>query len=180
MDLKETTHRENLIYNGKILKLYCDDILLPSGDFAKREYVSHSGGVTILPIDQNGDVVFVRQFRYAYKTDLLELPAGKKELGEDPKECGLRELSEEIGAEAGKFEFLAEFYPSVGYTNEVIYIYTATDLTFSSQHLDKDEFLNVERYPLEKALQMVLSGEIKDGKTVIALLKYNEMKNRGK
>ncbi|MFI3164975.1 MAG: NUDIX hydrolase [Bacillota bacterium] len=172
MTLTETTKKENLLFDGKILKLFRDDITLPNGEDAIREYVAHSGGVTILPIDDEGNVYFVRQYRYAYREEILELPAGKKERGEDPRECGIRELSEEIGAEAEIFEPLAIMYPSPGYTNEVIAIYLAKGLTFSETHPDEDEFLNIEKYPLEKALEMVMSGEIKDGKSIIGLLKY--------
>lgn len=175
MKLTETTKKENMLYNGRIIKMFCDEIYLPNGEEAKREYVSHSGGVTILPIDEENNVYFVRQFRYPYKSELLELPAGKKEVGEDPRECGIRELSEEIGASCEIFEPLCEMFPSPGYTNEVIYIYIAKGLTFSELHLDEDEFLNVEKIPFETALAMVMSGEIKDGKTIIGLLKYAQM-----
>ncbi len=172
MELTEITKKKNLLFDGKILKLYRDDISLPNGEDAIREYVAHSGGVAVLPIDNQGNVYFVRQYRYAYAEEVLEIPAGKKELGEDPRECGIRELSEEIGASAASFVPLAEMYPSPGYTNEVINIFLATGLTFSEMHLDEDEFLSVEKYPIAKAMEMVASGEIKDGKSVIALLKY--------
>lgn len=178
MKLTETTKQENKLFDGRILKLYRDDIYLPNGEEAIREYVSHSGGVTILPIDDEGNVYFVRQFRYPYKMELLELPAGKKEVGEDPVECGMRELSEEIGATCEVFQPLAQMYPSPGYTNEVIHIYLAKGLTFSDLHLDEDEFLNVEKYPLDKAVEMVMSGEIKDGKSIIGILKYALSNNK--
>ncbi|MFI3166993.1 MAG: NUDIX hydrolase [Bacillota bacterium] len=172
MKLTETTKTQNKLYDGKIIKLFCDEIYLPNGEEAKREFVTHTGGVTILPIDDDNNVYFVRQFRYPYKAELLELPAGKKEAGEDPCECGMRELSEEIGATAKIFTPLAQMYPSPGYTNEVIHIYLAKGLSFSDLHLDEDEFLNVEKYPLETAIEMVMNGEIKDGKTIIGILKY--------
>ena len=166
------------VYDGRIIKVEVDNVELPNGKTAKREVVNHNGGVTILPLTNDDEVVMVSQFRYPYNEELLELPAGKLEAGENPLEAGKRELREETGAVAEEYTDLGLVYPSPGYCNEKIYLYAATGLTFFDQHLDDDEFLNVVRIPYETALNMVLSGKIKDGKTQVAILKYSEIRRR--
>ena len=171
MDTREVTVLKNTIYQGKILNLRVDVAGLPNGKEAPREFVEHNGGVTVAAITDDAKLIFVRQFRYPYMEEVLELPAGKLEKGEDPLEAGKRELREEAGVTAEQYINLGEFYPSPGYTNEVIYLYGARNLTQVEQELDEDEFLNVEYIPLDKAVDMVLSNEIKDGKTQAAVLK---------
>lgn len=171
MDTREVTVLKNTIYQGKILNLRVDVAGLPNGKEAPREFVEHNGGVTVAALTDNAKLIFVRQFRYPYMEEVLELPAGKLEKGEDPLEAGKRELREEAGVTAEQYINLGEFYPSPGYTNEVIYLYGARDLTQVEQELDEDEFLNVEYIPLDKVVDMVLSNEIKDGKTQAAVLK---------
>lgn len=172
MDTREVTVLKNTIYQGKILNLRVDVAGLPNGKEAPREFVEHNGGVTVAALTDDAKLIFVRQFRYPYMEEVLELPAGKLEKGEDPLEAGKRELREEAGVTAEQYINLGEFYPSPGYTNEVIYLYGARDLTQVEQELDEDEFLNVEYIPLDKAIDMVLSNEIKDGKTQAAVLKF--------
>lgn len=167
----EKTVSSKEIFDGKIIRVCHDDVILENGEKAKREVVYHNGGVCILPLCENGDVLFVRQFRYPYKEEVLELPAGKLEKGENPLECGKRELLEEVGATAGKITSLGKLYPSPGYCGEIISMFLAEDLSFSEQHLDSDEFLDVERIPLEKALEMVMQNQIPDSKTQTAILK---------
>lgn len=171
MELEEKTVNKNYIYKGKILNLRRDDAVLPNGRACIREIVEHAGGVTVAALTDENELIFVRQFRYPYMKVLLELPAGKLEDGEDPLESGKRELLEETGCTAQEYIFLGEFYPSCGYTDEVIYLYLAKGLKFGSQSLDEDEFLNVEKIPLEQAVKMVMTNEIKDGKTQTAILK---------
>lgn len=171
MDTREVTVLKNTIYQGKILNLRVDTAGLPNGKEAPREFVEHNGGVTVAALTDDAKLIFVRQFRYPYMEEVLELPAGKLEKGEDPLEAGKRELREEAGVTAEQYINLGEFYPSPGYTNEVIYLYGARDLTQVEQELDEDEFLNVEYISLDKAVDMVLSNEIKDGKTQAAVLK---------
>ena len=171
MDTREVTVLKNTIYQGKILNLRVDVAGLPNGKEAPREFVEHNGGVTVAALTDDAKLIFVRQFRYPYMEEVLELPAGKLEKGEDPLEAGKRELREEAGVTAEQYINLGEFYPSPGYTNEVIYLYGARNLTQVEQELDEDEFLNVEYIPLDKAVDMVLSNEIKDGKTQAAVLK---------
>ena len=180
MKLTEKTINENYIYKGKIINLRKDDVELPNGKHSIREFVEHNGGVCVLPLTDDGEIIFVRQFRYPYKEELLEIPAGKRDSKDEiPLECGKRELSEETGAEADKFTFLGELYPTPGYCGEIIYLFAATGLTFGDMHTDEDEFLNVKRIPFSKALEDVLSGEIKDSKTQVAILKAKILLERG-
>lgn len=167
----EKTIKENLRFKGKILTVFNDDVLTAAGNTATREYIRHNGGVCVVAINENDEVYMVRQYRYPYKEEVLELPAGKLELGEDPYLAGIRELREETGLVAEKTEPLGEFYPSPGYTSEIIHMYKATGLKLVGQDLDEDEFLSVEKYPLEDLKRMILSGEIKDGKTLAAVSK---------
>lgn len=159
------------IFQGKIVHLFKDTVRLPNGRLTTREVIRHPGAVCIVPLTKEGDVVMVRQYRYPFTRVLLEAPAGKLDPGEAPEECARRELSEETGAEAGELEYIGDYYPSVAVLNENIHLYIARDLTFRNAHTDEDEFLQVERIPLESLVQRVLSGEICDGKTQTAILK---------
>ena len=169
--LYEKKLSSELIYDGKILKLTRDTAMLENGETAYREVVHHSGGVCVLPLDDKGNVLFVKQFRYPFETVLLEIPAGKREPGEDPLECGIRELSEEVGATAEEIIPLGKLYPTVAYNTEIIYMYLARGLSFHNQHLDADEFVDVVKIPLKEAYEMVMRDEIPDSKTQIAILK---------
>jgi ADP-ribose pyrophosphatase len=171
MILTEKQKNKNYIYKGKILNLRCDDILLPSGVEAKREIIEHSGGSAILLINENNEVLFVRQFRYAYNEELLEIPAGKLNIGEKPISAAIRELKEETGYVADIKEY-GVVYPSPGYTNEKIYLFLALNYKVGECSLDEDEFLNLEYIHLNKVIKMIDDGEIKDSKTIIAIQKY--------
>ena len=171
MDYVEKTVKKNYIYKGKILTLRCDDAELPDGQPCKREIIEHSGGACVLYVE-NGAVLLVRQYRYAYGESLYEIPAGKLEPNEDPMEAARRELEEEGGIQATELKLLCVDYPSPGYTNEKIYIYQAMNGKKVSAHLDEGEYLDAEFVPLDKAMKMLQSGEIRDGKTIIALQAY--------
>ena len=175
MHLREDTVSSELIFDGKVVKLYKDEARLEDGSVVSRELIKHPGGVCVVPIDQEGNVYLVKQFRYPFKTQLIEIPAGKLEYGEDPEQCGLRELKEEAGAECGRFDYLGKLYPTVAYDSEIIYMYLARDLSFGERDLDDDEFLDVFKVPFEKAVEMVMSGEILDSKTQLAILKAKMM-----
>ena len=167
------------MYKGKIINLRRDKALLPNGKTATREVIEHPGGVCVAALTDNNEVLFVKQFRYPYMEVIPELPAGKLEKGEDPFETGKRELEEEAGCVADEYYDLGKFYPSPGYCGEIIHLYAAKGLTFTHQHLDEDEFLNVEKIPLGKAVEMVMSNEIKDGKTQAAVLKVKHLRDKG-
>lgn len=171
MDYVEKTVRKNYIYKGKILSLRCDEAELPNGKPCKREIVEHSGGACVLYVE-NGKVLLVRQYRYAYGESIYEIPAGKLNEGEDPMQAAARELEEEAGIQAEKLELLFVNYPTPGYTNEKIYIYRAHGAKKTQAHLDEGEFLDAEFLPLEKVREMLKNGEIRDGKTIIALQAY--------
>ncbi|MEI6577852.1 MAG: NUDIX hydrolase [Eubacteriales bacterium] len=171
MELFEKTLDRQYIYKGKIINIRVDKAELPNGNTCIREVVEHSGGVTVAALTKDRELILVRQFRYPYLEVVLELPAGKLELGEDPLSCGKRELLEEAGAVAGKYIDLGKFYPTPGYCGETIHLFGAMDLDFKEQNLDEDEFLEVEKIPLERVVQMIKSNEIPDGKTQAAVLK---------
>ncbi len=171
LNLEEKTVSKHYIYNGKIINLRVDDALLPNGNAAKREVVEHPGGVGVLALDSDKNVFLVRQFRYPYSETVLEIPAGKKEHGEDPLVCGKRELKEETGLTAKNYISLGKIYPTPGYTNEVIDIFLATDLSYGEKCPDEDEFLNVEKLPFNELLKLVEENKISDSKTQIAVLK---------
>ncbi len=178
MDLEEKFVSGEQIYDGVIVKLYRDNITLPNGEGAYREYVRHPGAVCVVPITEEGDVICVKQYRYPHAEVLLEIPAGKLDFaGEDHAEAALRELREETGALSGHLEYMGVFYSSPAILDEKIYMYLATELCFGESHPDEDEFLEVERLPIETLVEMINKGEVPDGKTQAAVLRAYIMLN---
>ena len=172
MNLKEETVSREYLYRGRILNLRVDEARLPNGNLAAREVVEHPGGVCVAALTDQQELLFVRQFRYPYGEVVLELPAGKRDrANEEPLECGKRELLEETGATAREYRSLGTLYPTPGYCDEVIHLFLATGLSFGDANPDEDEFLQVERIPLQTAVEMVLSNQIPDAKTQVAILK---------
>lgn len=171
MHLDEKTISSEKIFEGRVIKLERDTVLLENGEQATREVVLHPGGVCVVPLTPENEVYVVRQFRYPHRRVFLEIPAGKLEYGEDPFEAVQRELLEEVGAVASEYESLGEIVPTPAYDSEVIHMYLARGLTFSEQSLDEDEFLDVEKIALSDLVKMVLDGDIKDSKTQAAILK---------
>lgn len=171
MELMEKTVESKTLFEGHIVTLKLDRAQLPNGSLASREVVEHPGGVTVLPLDAEGRVIMVRQYRYPLHNTLLELPAGKLEKGEDHRVCGIRELQEEVGITADEVIYLGGLYLSPGYSNEVLHLYLARGLHQGECHPDEDEFLEIERVPFDKLLDMVMRDEIHDAKTVAAVLK---------
>lgn len=175
MDFTEKPLKQDYLYRGKIVNLRVDNAELPDGTTALREVIEHPGGVCVAALTEKEELLFVEQFRYPYMETVLELPAGKLEHGEDPFEAGKRELLEETGAAAKNYRDLGKLYPTPGYCGEIIHMYLAENLTFSEQHLDEDEFLEVRRIPLEEAFQMVMRNEIRDSKTQVGILKTYQL-----
>lgn len=171
MAFYEKTLKSDIIYEGRIMRVRNDTVELQDGKTAHREVVDHTGGVGVLAVTPEGTVPMVRQFRYPFKAETLEIPAGKLEQGEDPLACAARELSEETGYTAGRFISLGTLLPSPGYCAETLHIFLALELTPGKAHLDEGEFLAVEYYPLKKLHEMTMTGELVDAKTVLAVLK---------
>jgi len=171
MDLTERTLSSREIFRGRVVRLHVDEVSLPNGKTSLREVVDHPGGVCILALDGENRAALVRQYRYVFSRVMTELPAGKREPGEPPEVTARRELYEEVGAEASEWTDLGTLIPSPGCYGETLYLYLARGLTFGDQHLDEDEFLNVEWVPLSELAERCLSGEIQDAKTVVAVLK---------
>lgn len=180
MELTEKTLSSKSVFDGRILHITLDEIELPDGKKSKREVVNHPGGVTVAALDEDNNLLFVRQFRYPYKEVVLELPAGKLEKGSTPLENGKRELMEETGAEGYSYISLGQLYPSPGYTSEIIHLYACKIKSQGSANLDDGEFLNVEKIPLDKAVEMVLNNQIPDAKTQVAILKTAMLIKSGK
>ena len=159
-------------YDGRIIKVYFDTVELENGMTATRDVVRHNGAACVAPVTDDGKLIFVRQYRYPLGKELLELPAGKLDsINEDPYLCAVRELKEETGCSAEKITYLGDFISTAGFCDENIRLYMAEGLDFGDMKLDDDEFLDVLQIPLEKAKEMVLSGEIIDGKTQALVLK---------
>jgi ADP-ribose pyrophosphatase len=145
-----------------------DQVELPDGKITTREIVNHPGAVGMIAI-QDGQIFLVKQYRYALQRETLEIPAGKIDNNENPEDCAVRELREEIGY-AGEMKYWGTFHTSPGFADEIIHLFEASELKWSPLSSDDDEFLGVIKIPLEQALQMVIKNEIKDAKTVIAIL----------
>lgn len=172
MDLTERTLSSQVLYDGVIVKLRKDAAQLPNGARTGREVVEHPGGVGVVALDGDGNVLVVRQFRYPLGEVLLEIPAGKLDHpGENHLAAGKRELSEETGAEAGRWTYLGFLHASPGFSTEVIHLYLAEELTFGTCHPDEGEFLTAERIPLEELTAMALDGRLTDAKSVAGVLK---------
>lgn len=171
MDFTERTIDTREIYSGRIIHVKEDTVRLPNGKTEGRELVLHNGGVAVIAVDKDNNVLMVRQYRKPYEEVVLEIPAGKLEKGENPDSAGLRELREETGYTAHKYQFIGKCYPSPGYLNEIISLYLAGDLEFVGQELDPGEFVEVEKIPLATLCEMVMNNEISDAKTQIAILK---------
>ena len=168
---KEIKDFGEILYSGKVITLHKDNVVCSNGAVAVREYVSHNGGVCVL-MEINGKIALVRQFRYAFNDEILELPAGKLESGENPYDAALRELEEETGYKAETLQNYGCMYPSVGYTNEIIYLYVAKNCRKTQTHFDFDEDLDIVFVSKEKLRKMIKNTDIKDAKTIILLSKY--------
>lgn len=171
MDFEEKTISTENIYDGKVVHVRVETVELPDGKRSKRELIGHSGGVGVIAVTEDRQVFMVSQYRIAARSMMLEIPAGKLEQGEDPQECGARELTEETGYKASELTHLGAYYATPGYCEEVLNIYLARGLEFVGQNLDEGEFLNVKKYDLDELYQMVMDNKIYDAKTAVAILK---------
>ena len=159
------------MYRGLIVNVRRDIAEMGNGVRVPREVVEHPGGVGIIPVTSDGKILMVRQFRYPMGEELLEIPAGKLDNGEDPYECAVRELSEETGCTAGKLVDLGAMYPSPGFCRETLYLYLALDLQKGQMHLDENELLSVEAVGIDELIDMIMANKLPDAKTVIGILK---------
>lgn len=177
-NLTETKTASEEIYDGVILHVYKDSVTLPNGRPAGRELIRHVGAVGIVPLTDDGKVYIERQYRYPLDMVITEIPAGKLDSkAEDRLEAAKRELREETGITADEWTDMGVYYPAAAYTDEKITLYLARGLHFGDQNLDDDEFLNIEDVPLSQLVDEVMSGEITDGKTQVAILKAAKMLN---
>lgn len=165
-----------LEYEGKIVRFYSDTMQLPDGSTTVWDTIEHKGAAAIVPVDSNGNIIMVRQYRNPLERYTLEIPAGALDAGEDRKTAAARELEEETGYRSDKVEHLLDLYTTVAFCNELIGIYYTEELIPAKQHLDPEEFLNVETHSLEELTEMILNGQIQDAKTIAAILAYRTKK----
>ena len=167
--LREKTINSTKVYNGRVINVKLETVVLPNGKQALREVVDHKGAVAIVPITNEGDVVLVKQYRQAARKIMLEIPAGKLASNEDPDHCAERELLEETGFTATELYKVSSVFTTPGFSNEIIHVYVAKGLSMSKQQPDEDEFLNVEIYTQEEIKKLIIDNTICDGKTILGL-----------
>lgn len=168
--------KSELLAKGAIMEYYRDTLMMPNGKEAIREYVVRGGGASaVVPITEEGKIVFVRQYRHPIHSYTLEIPAGMLEKEEDPKICAIRELEEEIGKKCEDLQELVQMHSAVGICTELITIYLAENMKPGKQHFDPDEFIDLEEYTLEEAIQMIFEGKITDSKTIAGIFAYQEI-----
>ncbi len=176
MKLREETIGTKSVFEGNIIKVRVDTVRLPNGGEGTREIVEHPGGVAVVALDNEQNVYLVRQYRRPFDKIILEIPAGKLDhAGEDPFDCCVRELKEETGLTAERFDYLGAFMVSPGFCREWIHIYLARGLSAGDMNLDPDEFLEVEKLPLSQVMEMIMNNQLEDAKTVIGILKTNQL-----
>jgi ADP-ribose pyrophosphatase len=176
MELYEKKLTSKQIFDGKVVKLFVDKVELPDGKEAIREIVRHPGAVCVIPVTDDGEVIMVRQYRYAHERVMLEIPAGKLDTPDEPHlEGAKRELLEETGAVAEKYTYLGSIASAPALIDEIVHVYMAENIRFGEQKLDKGEFLDIVYYTLDELFEMVMNGEITDAKTQIAILKAREI-----
>lgn len=170
MELREKGTASKRVFEGRVIRVRVDTVELPNGKEATREVVEHPGAVCIAAINEQDEIILVRQYRRPVDSILLEAPAGKLDKNEDPLDCAKRELQEETGFKADSWHLVSSFYTTPGFCDEIMYLYVATGLTSHEQSPDEDEFVMVETMPLAKAKEEVLSGKLNDAKTMLSVL----------
>ncbi len=174
MELYEKTIKTEIIYKGKIINLRKDRVELPDGRVSSREIVEHAGGVTIIAINDDNEIILVEQYRKPADKILLELPAGKLEKGEKTFDCAKRELLEETGYSSNNFKKICSFYTTPGFSDEILHLYIAKNISFSEQNPDSDEFINVVKIKVDEIHRYIVEGKIIDAKTILGLLFFLE------
>lgn len=177
-DLHEQILNSETAWSGKIFDVECLEVKLPNGRVSRRDVVRHHGAVAIVALTESGKIALVRQYRTALDRVTVEIPAGKLELGEDPLDCAKRELKEETGFVAGRIAYLTTIASSCGFSDELIHLYLATQLSFEGAKPDEDEFLNVDLVDVQELVDAVLDGKIEDAKTVVGALACDVMAHR--
>ena len=174
MIFEEKTLKSEKIYDGAIINLRRDQVTVINGT-SYREIIEHNGGAVLAAITDQGKMVMVRQFRKPAERVMLEVPAGKIDSGEEAIDAARRELKEETGYTASKIKFLTQFYPSVGYSEEILYLFLCTGLTPGETDFDENEAIDIEEYDIDDLLNMVMSGSIEDAKTIIAIMMVKQL-----
>jgi|TARA_B100001996_G_scaffold30913_1_gene23491 ADP-ribose pyrophosphatase len=169
-ELKESTVSSEKVYDGTFLDVRKDVVSLPDGKTSTREWINHPGAACIIPIMPDGKLGLIKQYRYPVQSTMIELPAGKLDMGEKPEVCAIRELEEETGYLADKLTFVTKIHPAIGFANEEMWIFLAENLIESQKNTDHDEFVELMPTSIEAALHMVWDGTITDVKTIIGIL----------
>jgi ADP-ribose pyrophosphatase len=169
IELQETTISSKHVFDGTLLQVYVDDVKLPDGTHSTRDWIKHPGASAVVPVFQDGSIMLLKQYRYPARKLFLEVPAGKIDAGETPETTALRELEEESGLTCKNLEQVGSLFPAIGYADEEIFVYVGWNLDQSGKKTDEDEFLINCKLHFSEALNMIESGEIKDGKTISAL-----------
>lgn len=172
--LTEAQKSSSLVYDGKLLKVYVDDVLLPDGSASTRDWIKHPGASAIVPVFEDGTIMLIKQFRYPPRKTFIEVPAGKIDSGESPKSTAERELTEETGISCKHIKKTGSFFPAIGYADEEIHVFVAWGLTQSDQDVDDDEFVIKHRIPFSKALNLIYTGEIQDAKTICSIVQAHQ------
>ena len=176
MEQIERTMKSDKIFDGKILSLRVDTVELPDKKYSKREIVEHDPSVSVVATDNDGNILLVKQYRKPVEKVIYEIPAGSIEIGENPREGAIRELKEETGYVAKDVEYISEFYSTPGFCTEKMYVFFATEIEECDQEPDEDEFIEVEKVSLDKAIKMIQLGEIMDAKSIVGILMYEKYK----
>jgi ADP-ribose pyrophosphatase len=177
-EFQEFTSDSEHVFSGELLQVYRDRAVLPDASIGTREWIKHPGACAIVALTDGGECLLIQQYRYPVRQLFWEVPAGKIDRGEDPLQTAKRELSEETGWSAEKWEYVGHFYPAIGYADEVIHVYLATHLIQGTQHTDADEFVGVYQLGFQEAMKMVYRGQINDAKTMASLMRVDEYLNQ--
>lgn len=173
-EFEEKLLNSKKVFEGKIIKLFFDNVILPNNKIATREKVWHPGAVAIVPLTVENDIILIKQYRYPVEETLVEIPAGKLDKNEIPIDCARRELQEEVGAVGGNFVHLTSFYTTPGFSNEYLHLYLAINFEKKQNNPDEDEFLQIIKIPLKNSIDWIFEGKIKDAKSIIGILLANE------